>query len=117
MTFLDRIRAWIGGRPTPHNEHASTKTARDPITLVKHLADGGLRRLSDAELAQLLGVLLGDPGYRVPLRGNAKFLESVERQYRRNGLLSYKQRQAIYNVLERAYPHNLVVERGRFGRA
>jgi hypothetical protein len=31
----------------------------------------------------------------------------VSAQYSKKGTISDKQRQAIYNVLERAYPHNL----------
>jgi hypothetical protein len=116
MRVIDRVRAWIFGRSATESPREQN-VARHPVDLVRHLSDGGLRRLSDDELAQLLTLLLGDPAYRAPLRGNTKFLESVDRQYRRKRSLTYKQRQAIYNVLERAYPHNLVVERGRFGRA
>lgn len=80
--------------------------------LIEQIAHGGLRSLSDDKLMSLVGVLLDNTGTRVPLRGNARFLDSVARQWSRKGSISARQRQGILNVLERAYPHNLAAELG-----
>jgi hypothetical protein len=113
MSVFDWLRTWSRS-PAAEPKRSAANAARNPIDLVRHLADGGLRRLSDDDLARLVAFLVSDPTYRTPLRGNAKFCESVTRQYERKRTLSYKQRQAIYNILERAYPHNLVVDAGRY---
>ena len=103
--ILRRLRAWwngnLGTTVAPEREQATT--------LIRKLAHGELRRLSDPELVDLAGVLLSTPHLREPLRGNARFLESVAAQYARKRTLSVKQRFALYNILERAYPHNLAV--------
>lgn len=101
--FLGRLREWLHGKPATN----TPAERRDATQLVATLLDGELRRLSDQDLGALIEVLLGTPTYRTALRGNARFLESVARRFAKTGEISYKQRYAIYNVLERAYPHNL----------
>ena len=72
--------------------------------------DGALDGLSGRELVELVEYLLTNRSLRRPLRGSAQFLESVTVQFRKKGRISSKQRRAILNILERAYPHNLAYE-------
>lgn len=64
----------------------------------------------ELDLMELVDFVLTTPQLRCPLRGNTRFLDSVAAQYHRKLQLSPKQRQATYNVLERAYPHNVAAE-------
>lgn len=87
---------------------ARAESVASVTEIVQRFLNGDLRRLSDRELAVLLEHLLGEPAIKKSLRGNARFMGSLALSYRRNGRLSLKQRQGLYNVLERALPHNLV---------
>jgi hypothetical protein len=100
------IREWLFG-PV----RASTTSPRMMATsLIQQIAHGGIRPLSDEHLMALVDMVLDDSGLRRGLRGNVRFLESVSQQYARKRQVSARQRQALYNVLERAYPHNLAAE-------
>jgi hypothetical protein len=104
--MLDRWRTWLFG---------STEVTRASIRqfgarLIEKIAMGGLQTLSDDELMAVVDRLLTSRSLRVPLRGNVRFLGSVAAQYHRKRTLTPKQRQAILNILERAYPHNLAAE-------
>lgn len=79
-------------------------------TLIDQIAHGGLRSLSDEKLMSLVDLLLNTPAMRVPLRGNARFLDSVSRQWSKKTTISPRQRNGILNILEKAYPHNLAAE-------
>lgn len=81
---------------------------RDTTKVVQMVLDGGLRRLSDAELDAFVGALLRDARARAAMQGNRRFLESVHARFARKPTLTAKQRRALYNILERAMPHNLV---------
>jgi hypothetical protein len=103
---LGRLRAWLfGTSPRPLRS-----ARRQAAALIGRIAEGGLRALRDDELMDLVDLLLEHPEFRVPLRGNVRFLDSVSRQYAAKQRITQKQRSAIHNVLERAYPHNLAVE-------
>jgi hypothetical protein len=103
--FLGALRDWLYRKPaTP------SSPKRDAVELISKLTSGELRRLSDDELNQLIRVLLTTAGHRTALRGNVRFLESVTNGYAKRGSFTFKQRQAVYNILERAYPHNLAAE-------
>ena len=78
--------------------------------LVYRIVHGRLRLLSDGKLVQVVSTLLNQPTYRTPLRGNARFLKRVATSYAKKRAISMRQREAVYNILERAYPHNLIVE-------
>jgi hypothetical protein len=82
----------------------------DSPLLVDQIVNGGLRRLRDGDLVRVVSTLLNQPTYRAALRGNARFLESVTTSYAKKRAISMRQRDAISNILERAYPHNLIVE-------
>jgi len=108
--MLDRMRTWLFGRVP-----SGTGQARRIGTALLHqIAHGGVRELSEPDLMELVDYLLTTASLRSPLRGNTRFLSSVAAQYHKKRALSPKQRQAIYNILERAYPHNLAVELRRF---
>lgn len=107
--FVVRIREWLFG-PIPVGRSSSRLIA---TSLIQQIAHGGLRSLSDERLMALVDLLLDNPGLRTALRGNARFLESVSRQYGKKRQISARQRQALYNILERAYPHNLAAELSR----
>lgn len=108
--MFERLRRWLFG-----SIPAGTGRARSVgTTLIHQIAHGGLRALSDEELMELIDYLLTTPQLRRPLRGNTRFLGSVAAQYHRKRQLTSRQRQAIYNILERAYPHNLAAELRRF---
>jgi hypothetical protein len=91
-------------------DRQGTGVRADAPRLVDRIVNGGLRQLSDAELMQVVVTLLNTPTYRTALRGNARFLESVSTSYAKKRSISMRQREALYNILERAYPHNLIVE-------
>lgn len=99
--FLQRIFGVRRSESRAEVVHSTTE-------VVKRFLNGDLRRMSDNELGLLLEHLLRDPAINRSLHGNARFIESVARGYRRHGRLSLKQRQALYNVLERALPHNVI---------
>ena len=101
--FLERIRTWLLGT-VPHHGGAARRVG---TALLAQLSTGGLRSLDTPALMELVNYLLTSPPLRRPLHGNTRFLQSVSAQYSKKGTISDKQRQAIYNVLERAYPHNL----------
>lgn len=102
-SLIARLRVWLFGSVPAHGGKArSIGTA-----LIHQIAHGGLRTLNDQQLVELVNYLLTSPPLRKPLRGNTRFLQSVSARHSKNGSISDKQRQAIYNVLERAYPHNL----------
>lgn len=98
-----RVREWLFG-PVPVGTSPSKLVA---TSLIQQIAHRGVRSLSDNSLMALVGLLLDNPGLRTGLRGNARFLESVSRQYAKKRRISPKQRLALCNILERAYPHNL----------
>jgi len=104
-----RVREWLFG-PIP-TRHSSSKLVA--TSLIQQIAHGGVRSLSDEGLLALVEMILQAPGLRIALRGNVRFLESVSAQYGKKSTISAKQRQALYNILERAYPHNLAAELGR----
>ena len=105
---FDRIRAVLFGTipsrgVTPRAFGAS---------LLNKLADGenGLRNLTDDELMEVVQYLLTNRSLRRPLQGSEPFLTSVASHYRKRRDITPKQRIGIFNVLERAYPHNLAAE-------
>jgi hypothetical protein len=108
--MLERLRTWLFGNIPAHGGQAR----RLGTALIHQIAHGGLRTLKEEELMQMVDYLLTTPQLRYPLRGNTRFLESVAAQYHRKHELSPKQLQAVYNILERAYPHNLAAELKRF---
>jgi len=110
MKLVDRLRSWLFGATPYHGGEAR----RIGTSLIEKLVHGQLQQLDDDELLRLVDFLLTTSQLRVPLRGNSRFLESVSARYHRRRQLSSKQRQAIYNILERAYPHNLAAELRRF---
>lgn len=110
IELVVRVREWLFG-PVPTG-HSSSKLIA--TSLIQQIAHGGIRSLSDDRLMAVVDLLLGDVGLRTALRGNARFLESVSAQYQKKQRISSKQRQALYNILERAYPHNLAAELSRF---
>jgi hypothetical protein len=101
-----RMREWLFG--PVRTTHGSPRMVA--TSLIQQIAHGGLRSLSDEQLMALVDMLLDEHGLRTGLRGNARFMQSVSRQYSRKRQISAKQRHAIYNILERAYPHNLAAE-------
>ena len=105
MSVWEKLR----GLFRPHNATAAGVRADAP-RLADRIVNGGLRQLSDGELVQVVSTLLNQPTYRAALRGNARFLESVTTSYTKKRAISMRQREAVYNILERAYPHNLIVE-------
>ena len=110
MDLWDRVRVWLFGTTPPHGGQAR----RIGVGLIGQITHGGLHSLSDPALMELVDYLLTTSQLRTPLRGNTRFLESVAAQYHRKQTISAKQRQAIHNILERAYPHNLAAELKRF---
>lgn len=103
MSVWEKLRGLFRERP-------KTGVRADASRLVDRIVNGGLRQLSDAELIQVVSTLVNQPTYRAALRGNARFLESVATSYAKKRAISMRQREATYNILERAYPHNLIVE-------
>ena len=103
MSVWETLRGMFRERP-------GTGVRADAPRLVDRIVSGGLRQLSDDELVQVVSTLLNQPTYRAALRGNARFLESVATSYAKKRAISMRQREAVYNILERAYPHNLIVE-------
>lgn len=101
-----RIREWLFG-PVRAGSGSPRLMA---TSLIQQIAHGGVRNLTDDHLMALVDLVLSHQGLRRGLRGNARFLESVSRQHARKGEISPRQRQAIHNILERAYPHNLAAE-------
>ena len=107
---LSDIKDWLFGTVPHHGGRArGIGTA-----LIDRIVNGGLRGLDSDQLMQLVNFLLTTPQLRRPLRGNARFLQSVSASYSKKNVLSAAQRQAILNILERAYPHNLAAELNRF---
>ncbi len=103
MSWLGELRTWLFGAPAP-----ATPAARvDATALLEKLLHGSLRELGDPDLMQLVGAILDSPALQEGLRGNRRFMMSVHGRWQRLGRLSPKQRSAIFNILERAYPHNL----------
>lgn len=80
---------------------------RDATTLLRQLAEGQVRRLPDEDLVALIDELASDSRYKIALRGNTRFLGSVAKHYAKRRQITVKQRYAVYNILERAFPHNL----------
>ena len=105
-----RLRLWLFGYTPPHGGGAR----RIGTALIDRIAHGHLQELTDDDLMLLVEYLITNRPLRTPLRGNTRFLDSVAAQYHRKGQISAKQRQAILNILERAYPHNLAAELRRF---
>ena len=103
------LRGWLYSKPV---DRATPR--RDAVELIGKLSSGELRRLSDEDLNGLIVTLVSTPGHRTALRGNVRFLESVAKGYEKRGSFTFKQRYALYNILERAYPHNLAAELRRF---
>lgn len=103
--FFGALRDWLYRRPT-----IGMSPKRDAVELIGKLTAGDLRRLTDEELNDLISTLLKTSGHRTALRGNVRFLESVTKGYARRKSFTFKQRYAVYNILERAYPHNLAAE-------
>lgn len=110
MSLIARLREWLFGSVPPHGGGAR----RLGTALIEKITFGKLRELSQNELMTLVDFLLTNSQLRRPLRGNTRFLESVASQYHRKRALTSKQLQAVYNILERAYPHNLAAELKRF---
>lgn len=106
-----RLQRWLFGSGAARN---SGSARRIGTALIHQIAHGGIRQLSDEELMELVDYLLTTPQLRKPLHGNSRFMNSVASQYHRKRKLSARQRQAIYNILEKAYPHNLAVELRHF---
>lgn len=103
--FIGALRQWLYDRSA-----IAPSARRDAVELIGKSSSGQLRRLADEELAALVGTLLASREYRTALRGNVRFLDSVSKQYAKKRSFSLKQRYALYNILERAYPHNLAAE-------
>ncbi len=104
--ILRRLREMLFGSRVSHGG-----TARSfGKGMLQELETQGLCSLSDEDLISLVEYLLTHKELRRPLRGNARFLQSVAAQYRRRGNVTAKQRQGVLNVLERAYPHSLAAE-------
>lgn len=110
MSFLKSLREWLFGVQPDHGGHAR----RLGSELVAKLTSTGLAGLAPDQLVDLVEFLLTNSALRRPLRANTRFLQNVTSRYRRNGRLSAKQIQAIRNILERAYPHNLAAELTRY---
>jgi hypothetical protein len=108
--LIARLRVWLFGNVPAHGG----KARRIGTALISQIAHGGLRALNEQQLIELVNYLLTSPPLRKPLRGNTRFLQSVSAQYSKKGSMSDKQRQAIYNILEKAYPHNLAAELRHF---
>lgn len=106
------LRRFLFGATPRHGGEARVLAWR----LVKTIEENGLLRLSDEELMDVVDHCLTIKQLRVPLRGNVRFLGSVAAQFHKRRSLSPKQRQGVLNVLQRAYPHNLVAELSRFTR-
>lgn len=103
MRILARLRQWLfNARPTVQREQR-----RDVTKLLQQLVEGQVRRVSDDDLIALVEELGADPRYKVALRGNTRFLRSVATHFARKRRLTMKQRYAVYNILERAFPRNL----------
>jgi hypothetical protein len=108
--WIERLRERLFGSHVRHGGAARRAGTR----LVEEIITGGARGLSDDLLMNLVDELLTIPQLRRPLHGNTRFLSSVAAQYHRKGKISGRQRAGILNVLERAYPHNLVAELTRW---
>ena len=108
--FVARLRAWLFGSVPAHGGRARALATR----LITQIAHGGLRTLTTDELMELVDFLLTNQPLRRPLRGNTRFLQSIAASYHKKRSLTPKQQQAVYNILERAYPHNLAAELKRF---
>lgn len=102
-SLLQRLLNGLFGR----RASVVTRTRRDIAALLKQLREGQVRRLKDEELIALVEELSHDPQYGSALRGNTRFLASVAARYAKRGAITIKQRYAVYNILERAFPHNL----------
>lgn len=102
--LLVALRGWLYGNA------AKVTSRRDAVELIGKASSGELRRLTDQSLYDVIQVLLSVSGYRTALRGNVRFLESVSKSYTKRRRFTLKQRYALYNILERAYPHNLAAE-------
>lgn len=107
MSLWGKLRGLYRGNASTRG---ATGIRSDAPQLVQRIVNGGIRKLSDADLMQVVSALLNHATYRAALRGNARFLESVSRSYAKKRTITMKQREALYNILERAYPHNLIVE-------
>src|SRR5689334_10373237 len=101
--LVDRLKVWLFGA-VPHHGGAARRVG---TALLGQLSAGGIRSLDTPALMELVNYILTSAPLRKPLHGNTRFLQSVSAQYSKKGTISDKQRHAIYNVLERAYPHNL----------
>jgi len=110
MRLVSSIREFLFGYQPRHGGQAR----KVGTALIHQIAHGGLRDLDVDRLMELVDFLLTTPQLRRPLRGNTRFLGSVAARYHRNRQLTQRQIQAIYNILERAYPHNLAAELRRF---
>lgn len=108
--WIARLREVLFGSRPRHGGAARQAGVR----LVEAITTGGVRGLPDELLMALVDQLLTIPQLRRPLRGNVHFLGSVAGQYHRKGLISERQRVGVLNVLERAYPHNLVADLNRW---
>jgi hypothetical protein len=108
--MFEQLRRWLfGGGST-----RAGRARRIGTSLIRRIAHGELRQLEEAQLMELVDFILTTPQLRYPLRGNTRFLDSVAAQYHRKRQLSARQLQAVFNILERAYPHNLAAELKRF---
>lgn len=103
--MIKRLLQKLFGTPAPDPR---TQSVLSVTAVVTRFLNGEVRRLSDPELSLLLEHLLQDPAISRSLHGNARFIGSVVKGFRRHGRLTMKQRTGIYNVLERALPHNIV---------
>jgi hypothetical protein len=101
-----RLQEWLFGTGS-----VKPRTTKATATqLIDQIAHGGVAVLSDERLMALVDLLLNEPGLRVALRGNVRFLGSVSRQWAKKSHISARQRQGVLNVVQRAYPHNLAAE-------
>jgi hypothetical protein len=112
LQWIRTLRVALFGTETRSGGSARKAGTR----LVEAITTGGVRQLPDDLLMSLVDELLTIPQLRRPLRGNTRFLGSVAAQFHRKRALSPRQREGVLNVLERAYPHNLVAELTRWTR-
>jgi hypothetical protein len=110
--LIGAVRDRLFGTKPRHGGEAR----RDVWRLLQAIDREGLRTLQDGDLMALVDQLLTIPQLRRPLRGNVRFLGSVARSYHRKGTITPRQRTGIENVLQRAYPHNVVAELLRWSR-
>ena len=108
--LFGRLRTWLFGS-TPRHGGAARRIG---VALIRQIAEGGVHALDDDDLMSLTGFIATTRELRIPLRGNRRFIDSVTVQYLRKRKISPAQRQAVLNILERAYPHNLAAELRRF---